>query len=316
MRPVADIPESFPSGAWLTIGSFDGVHIGHQKIIKTLVEGAGKSGSSSIVLTFFPHPVKVLRGSKDPFYLNTPEEKDRYLAGLGITSQLTIRFDQALSQLGALDFMKILHNQLHFSCLLIGYDFHLGKNREGDFQRLGEIGNDLGYCVKAIEPLESGSEVVSSSKIRKLLSEGDLYEANRLSGRMYEINGEIVHGDGRGRHIGLPTANISAWPEKLIPKTGIYATWSLVKGNYIPGVVNIGLRPTFYDKPTIQTIEVHLLDFDGDIYGLNMRLFFAKRIRDEKKFESAEDLMKQIRIDIQLSREILTNGPAPKNLSA
>lgn len=316
MLPAADSAESLGGGTWLTIGSFDGVHAGHQKIIKTLVEGANKSDSASVVLTFFPHPIKVLRGFKDPFYLTTPEEKDRYISNLGVTSLLTIQFNKELSQLTAHQFMKILHDRLHFSCLLIGYDFQLGKDREGDYQRLGEIGKEIGYCVRAIDPLESGAEAVSSSRIRKLISEGELDEANRLSSRWYEISGEIVHGDGRGRHIGIPTANISVWPEKLIPKTGIYATWSQIGDRIIPGVVNVGVRPTFYKQPTLQTIEVHLLDFDENIYGETLRLFFVKRIRNEEKFESAEALMEQIRDDIDLSREVLAHAPVEKNIPA
>ncbi len=248
--------------------------------------------------------------------MTTPIEKDRYISQLGVTSLLTIKFSHALSQLTALEFMQILYNRLHFSCLLIGYDFHLGKNREGNFNRLTEIGKELGYCVEAIDPLKSGEEPVSSSRIRNLLTQGKLDEANQLSGRWYELNGEIIHGDGRGRHIGIPTANISTWSEKMIPEAGIYATWSKMGERFIPGVVNIGVRPTFYDQPTQQTIEVHLLDFDEDIYGQEMRLFFVKRIRDEEKFDSADALMVQIRDDINKSREVLSNAPAEKNIPA
>jgi len=303
-------------GAWLTIGSFDGVHSGHQEIIQMLVEKSQKQNSPSVVLTFFPHPVKVLRGFMDPFYLTTPTEKDRYISQLGVTSLLTMHFSKTLSQLPAFDFMQILFERLHFSCLLIGYDFHLGKDREGDFDRLSEIGRELGYCVEAIEPIQSGKEPVSSSRIRKCLLEGNLEEANHLCKRWYELSGEIVHGDGRGRHIGIPTANIATWSEKLVPKPGIYATWSRVEGRFYPGVVNIGMRPTFYDQPTTQTIEVHLLDFDQDIYGKDMRLFFVQRIRDEEKFNSADALMKQIRVDINKSKEVLANAPAEKNIPA
>jgi riboflavin kinase/FMN adenylyltransferase len=146
--------------------------------------------------------------------------------------------------------------------------------------------------------------------------EGRLDEANQLCKRWYELNGEVVHGDGRGRHIGIPTANISTWSEKLVPKPGIYATWSKIEGRFFPGVVNIGMRPTFYEQPTQQTIEVHLFDFDQDIYGKDMRLFFVQRIREEEKFNSADALMRQIRDDIKKSREVLANAPAEKNIPA
>jgi riboflavin kinase/FMN adenylyltransferase len=303
-------------GAWITIGSFDGVHIGHQQIIKTLQDGAIKNKTSSIVVTFFPHPAKVLRTFPEPFYLSTPEEKDSALTKLGLSSVLTIRFNQLIAGLTAHDFIKILHNQLKFSCLLIGYDFKLGANREGDIHRLREIGEELGYCVRAIEPLQATSLVVSSSLIRKLISEGDISTANTMLGRPYPISGAIVHGDGRGKHIGIPTANIEPWSEKLIPKTGVYAALAELNGSHYQSVVNIGNRPTFYSTPSQQTIEVHLLDFSKDIYGSWLCLNFVKRIRDEVKFNSAEDLMLQIRKDIKDSREVLVHATTKKNLSA
>lgn len=316
MPSASHFAEPNRGGAWLTIGSFDGVHSGHQKIIQMLVDKSKQLNSPSVILTFFPHPVKVLRGFKDPFYLTTPIEKNRYMSQLGVTSVLTMQFSRAISQLSAYDFMRMLYERLHFSCLLIGYDFHLGKDREGDFNRLSDIGKEMGYYIEAIDPLKAGEEPVSSSRIRKLLLDGNLDEANHLCKRWYELSGEIVHGDGRGRHIGIPTANISTWPEKLIPRPGIYATWSMIEGKIIPGVINIGVRPTFYDQPTQQTIEVHLLDFDEDIYGKEMRLFFVQRIRDEEKFNSADALMNQIHDDINKSREVLANAPAEKNIPA
>jgi riboflavin kinase/FMN adenylyltransferase len=303
-------------GAWITIGSFDGVHIGHQQIIKTLQDGAIKNKTSSIVVTFFPHPAKVLRTFPEPFYLSTPEEKDSALTKLGLSSVLTIRFNQLIAGLTAHDFIKILHNQLKFSCLLIGYDFKLGANREGDIHRLREIGEELGYCVRAIDPLQATSLVVSSSLIRKLISEGDISTANTMLGRPYPISGAIVHGDGRGKHIGIPTANIEPWSEKLIPKTGVYAALAELNGSHYQSVVNIGNRPTFYSTPSQQTIEVHLLDFSKDIYGSWLCLNFVKRIRDEVKFNSAEDLMLQIRKDIKDSREVLVHATSKKNLFA
>ena len=308
MGPDHTENKSKHQGAWVTIGSFDGVHIGHQQIIKTLTEGAKAENSASVIVTFFPHPAKVLRPFPDPFYLSTPEEKDATLARLGLTSVLTINFSRQLASLTAFEFMSILHNQLKFSCLLIGYDFRLGANREGDLQKLREIGEQLGYCVRAIEPLQSTSQVVSSSLIRKLISEGEITTANIMLGQEYTVSGEIVHGDGRGRHIGIPTANIEPWKEKLIPKIGVYAAFAHLEGRRHKAVVNIGRRPTFYDKPALQTIEVHLLDFDKDIYGSHLSLNFIKRIRDEVKFNSADELMGQIRKDIMDSREVLEHA--------
>lgn len=303
-------------GAWVTIGSFDGVHNGHQQIIKTLVAGAKAENSDSVIVTFFPHPAKVLRPFPDPFYLSTPEEKDATLASLGLSSVLTINFTRQLSSLSAFEFMCILYNQLKFSCLLIGYDFRLGANREGDIQKLREIGKELGYCVRAIEPLQATSQVISSSLIRKLISSGDLATANTMLGHWYTVSGEIVHGDGRGKHIGIPTANIEPWREKLIPNIGVYAALADLDSSLFQAVVNIGRRPTFYEKPALQTIEVHLLDFNKDIYGSRLNLHFVKRLRDEVKFISAEELMGQIRKDILDSREVLEHATTKKNLSA
>ena len=242
-------------GAWLTIGSFDGVHIGHQQIIKTLVKGAKAENAASVIVTFFPHPAKVLRPFPDPYYLTSPEEKDKMLTNQNVDSVLTIKFDRELASLTADEFMGILHKQLKFSCLMIGYDFRLGVNREGDFQSLQNIGEKMGYHVRAIEPLQSSSKIVSSSLIRKLISNGDLTSANALLGHQYAVRGEIVHGDGRGKHIGIPTANIDPWKEKLIPRIGVYAVLAELNGELHQAVVNIGLRPTFYNMPVLQTID-------------------------------------------------------------
>lgn len=316
MVPDTTTNKSNWQGAWVTIGSFDGVHIGHQEIIKTLVNGARVDNTTSVIITFYPHPAKVLRPFPDPFYLSTPEEKDKALTMLGLGSVLTIRFDRQLANLTAYDFMSILHNQLKFSCLLIGYDFKLGRNREGDITKLREIGEKLGYCVRAIEPLQSTAQVVSSSLIRKLISEGDITTANTMLGRWYPVSGKVVHGDGRGKHIGIPTANIEPWSEKLIPKIGVYAALAEVNGSLQQAVVNIGRRPTFYATPQQQTIEVHLLNFNRDIYGLTLSLNFIKRIRDEVRFNSTEELMRQIGKDIKDSKEELEHATAEKNLSA
>jgi riboflavin kinase / FMN adenylyltransferase len=301
-------------GAWITIGSFDGVHIGHQQIIKTLVNGARADNTVPVIITFYPHPAKVLKPFPDPFYLSTPEEKDIALASLGVESVLTIRFDRELASLTASAFMNILHKQLKFSYLLIGYDFRLGANREGDINKLREIGQKLGFYVKAIEPLQSTAQVVSSSLIRKLITEGDITTANTLLGRWYSLTGDIVHGDGRGKHIGIPTANIEPYREKLIPGIGVYAALAEVDGNLHQAMVNIGRRPTFYNFPEKQSIEVHLLDFNKDIYGLQLRLNFLRRIRDEVKFNSAKELIRQIRKDINDSREVLQYATTEKNL--
>jgi len=296
------------SGAWVTIGSFDGVHLGHQHIIRSLVEHARRADSPAVVVTFFPHPQKVLKNFEEPFYLSTPEEKDEQTRNLGVDSILTIYFDLPFSKTSAGDFMRRLHSQLAFSRLLIGPDFTLGANREGNFSMLERIGRDLGYKVTAFEPVRMETGKFSSSGIRDLLNAGDIAEANRLLGRSYQISGPVVHGDSRGKHIGIPTANLAVWKEKLVPAVGVYAALAEVDGHIYPSVVNIGHRPTFYEIPADKSIEVHLLQFNRDIYGQQMRLNLVERIRPEKKFASAQELMDQIQQDIRQTKEMLAHA--------
>lgn len=304
------------SGAFVTIGSFDGVHLGHQAILKKLVKESHESGSKSIVVTFFPHPVKVLRDVKGLYYLTSPEEKDELLTSLGVDTILTLHFNHSLATKSAESFIRLLHDQLQFSCLLIGYDFRLGSNRDGDFHFLTELGKELEYCVRAIEPFRQTSQTISSSTIRDLIQTGDISTANGLLGRPYSLEGTVVHGDGRGKHIGLPTANLSVWEEKLLPEGGIYAAFANLGNQRYFSAINIGSRPTFYKSPAQQTIEAFILDFDADIYGQKVRLDIIQRIRSEKKFDSADELMVQINKDIQQSREVLAHVPYQTNLSA
>jgi riboflavin kinase/FMN adenylyltransferase len=295
-------------GAWVTIGSFDGVHVGHQHIIRSLVEQARRANSPAVAVTFFPHPQKVLRNLEEPFYLSTPEEKDELMSNLGVDSVLTIHFDLSFSKTSAADFMRCLHNQLAFSRLMIGQDFTLGANREGNFSMLEQIGQKLGYQVAAIEPVRIESRTISSSGIRDLLNAGKIAEANRNLGHPYQLSGSVIHGDGRGKHIGIPTANLAVWEEKLVPAVGVYAALAEVDGRTHASVANIGHRPTFYENPAEKSIEVHLLEFNREIYGQRMRLNLVERIRPEIKFSSAQELMDQIHQDISQTKEILAHA--------
>ncbi|MDK2979804.1 MAG: riboflavin kinase / adenylyltransferase [Chloroflexota bacterium] len=304
------------AGTWATIGSFDGIHLGHQSIIQKLVEGSRKAGKPSTVVTFFPHPIKVLRGNPGPFYLTSPEEKIRILEAMGVDSVLTLNFTRDLAAQSSDSFIRILYNHTPFSCLLIGYDFRLGANRDGDFHSLSALGNELGYCVRAFEPYLKPDQPVSSSRIREMIRSNDIRGANNLLGRPYSATGRIVHGDARGRQIGLRTANLDIWPEKLLPGGGVYAAFAEVDQRTYHTVVNIGTRPTFYDKPTFQTVEAHLLDFDGDVYDQQIELKFIQHLRPEKKFANSDELMVQIKQDIQFAREVLNNEPKQTDLPA
>ncbi len=303
-------------GAWITIGSFDGIHLGHQKIIKYLIEGAKKTDAPSIVITFYPHPTVYIKNITGPYYLTLPEEKDRILSKLGVDSILTMYFDHSISRLSPQDFISSLHHQLKFTCLLAGYDFRLGADREGDLKRLEYLGNKMGFCVRAITPLTQKSKPISSSIIRVALKNGDLSTANILLGYPYSIEGTVVHGDGRGKHIGIPTANLSVWEEKLLPRGGVYAAFAFINKKRFPAVISIGFRPTFYDIPEQQTIEAHILNFTDQIYGMQIKLQFISQLRQEKKFGSVNELMEQIRKDISNAEEVLTNDTTPEDISS
>jgi len=303
-------------GPWITIGSFDGIHLGHQKLIRELTAGAQKNKTAPVVITFFPNPAAFFRGISAPYYLTSTREKEDILRQKGVRSILTLKFEHNTSRLSPQQFLGAIHAQFPFSCLLIGYDFRMGADRSGGIENLAEIGERMGFSVRAIEPVMYRGQPVSSSRIRTALINGDLLTANKMLGFPYTIEGEVVHGDGRGKHIGLPTANIEVWEQKLLPATGVYAVFAELDGVRYPGVVSIGYRPTFYDNPAGQTVETHILDFDQDIYDKRMKVLFVKYLRPEEKYNSVRELMDQIRIDIKNTREVLANEPSAKNLPA
>lgn len=292
-------------GVWLTIGSFDGVHLGHQEIIKKLTAGAHKEGVSAVVLTFHPHPATILRGRDFPFYLSTPDEKANLMGDLGVDIVITHPFDRKLAATSAREFMEIINRQLGLRQLHVGHDFALGRNREGDVQTLTEIGEELDYSVQQIEPLKFDGQIVSSSRIRFLLGVGQIEKAARLLNRNYTLDGLVVMGDQRGRTIGFPTANLDIWKMRAIPAAGVYVCRAFIDQHSYGAVTNIGVRPTFETNPVSPTVETHILDFQGDLYGKPLRLEFLSRLRGEQRFSSAEDLIAQIHRDIIRARKVL-----------
>ena len=291
--------------SWLTIGVYDGVHRGHREIIRKLVDDAHKDNSPAVVLTFDPHPANVLTG-KNIRCLTTPDERAELLGSLGVDVVVTQLFTTDLAALSALEYVSTLKANLGLSHLLIGYDFALGKGREGNAPRLIEIGRDLGYTVEVISAVSDESGVISSTEIRKLISTGSITEANKLLGSMYSIRGPVIRGDGRGRKINVPTANIGYPKQKATPTNGIYACWANLGDERFMAATNVGFNPTFTPDKNDQSIEPHLLDFDRDIYGQELRLEFIERIRDELKFDSVEALVEKIQDDIEKTREILS----------
>ena len=289
----------------LTIGTFDGVHIGHQKIIERLNQIKSDSGDASVILTFFPHPRRVIHLSHEIKMLNTIDEKIQLLNKFGLDHLVIEPFTKEFSQLSALNFVRdILVNQLNVKDLVIGYDHHFGKNREGNFEQIQEFGALYDFDVEEISAQEIEDVSVSSTKIRKALEAGDLEKANAYLGYSYLLSGEIVKGKGLGRKINFPTINLSIKEDyKLIPKTGVYIVKTTIDHKDVFGIMNIGFRPTIDGKH--QTIEVHLLDFYGDLYGVKMQIEMLKRLREERKFDSIESLSQQIKIDEEFARKWL-----------
>ena len=293
---------------YVTIGTFDGVHIGHQQIIKQLVASAKKANKKSVLLTFFPHPRMVLQKEASIELINTIEERARFLEQTGLDCLIIHPFSKEFSRLTALDFVRdILVNQLHTSKLIIGYDHHFGKNREGNIGQLTEYSQLFDFKVEEIPAQDIDNVSVSSTKIRKALAEGELKTANKYLGYSFPITGTVVNGKQLGGKIGFPTANIDvAEAYKLIPKTGVYIVKSILNNNLVYGMMNIGNRPTVDGNH--QTIEVHFFDFEQDLYGQNLTIELIYFLRNEQKFESIDALINQLKEDQKNSENYLKNN--------
>ncbi len=299
MQHYRSLTEASLQGARLTVGVYDGVHRGHQEILRRVT-----AGSPSVVLTFHPHPASVL-GGHEIRCLTTPEERADLLAAQGVDVVITEPFTRDLAAVSAYEFMSRLKRQLGLEHLFIGYDFALGKGREGNAARLTEIGRELGYTVEVVPAVGDESGVISSTEIRKLVSRGDVAEAALLLGHPYQIGGPVIHGDHRGRTIGFPTANLDYPLQKVLPSNGIYACWAWLGSERFAAAINVGLRPTVHDDQTIPNVEAYLLDFDREIYGQHLKLDFVARLRDELKFSSLDALIEQMHRDVAQARDIL-----------
>ncbi|MDP3149001.1 MAG: bifunctional riboflavin kinase/FAD synthetase [Ignavibacteria bacterium] len=291
----------------ITIGTFDGVHLGHQEIFNVLINRSKNNGCRSFVITFEPHPRMVIQPNSDLKLLTTFEEKVEILEEMGIDNLLVIPFTKDFSQLTSEEFFRqYILDGIGIKKMVIGYDHHFGKGRDGDEQKIRELGTLNNFEVQKTEAVTINETVVSSSKIRNALSEGEVKTAAQMLGRNYSFSGLVVVGDKRGRELGFPTANIQLENEsKLIPKNGVYAVKVFLGERIFNGVMNIGLRPTFKDTKIVLS-EVHILNFNEDIYGKQISIEFIERIRDEKKFGSKEELIKQIEIDKQKTNLLLT----------
>ncbi|MBW2636707.1 MAG: bifunctional riboflavin kinase/FAD synthetase [Deltaproteobacteria bacterium] len=291
----------------VTIGNFDGIHLGHQELLKKTVKESREANRKSIVITFDPHPKKVIHPERRPFFLlNTLDEKLRLIESFNIDIVILISFTTQFSKTTAEEFVRnILWNKLHLNKLFIGYDYAFGKNKGGNAACLRTFGEKLGFQVEEIGAVMIDDTIVSSTNARLSILEGDVRRASRMLARPYNMSGNVVKGFRRGTEIGFPTANIES--EKVIPAEGVYAIIAEVEGNRYQGVINIGYNPTFGNEEI--SLEVHLLDFQGDIYEKTIDIQFIDRLRDEIKFDSPDKLVVQIKKDIDRAKEILAPYP-------
>jgi len=290
----------------LTIGVFDGVHLGHQHLIGYLTSQAQQKDLISGVITFRCHPQHVLSPQTRLPYLTSLTERVNLLQGVGVELVIPLSFTLELARVSADEFVAWLRKHLKMRVLIVGPDFALGRGREGDVFRLQSLGQEMGFSVVLVPPMVQGGEVISSTAIRQALLQGDASKAKRLLGRPFSLSGEVVHGKARGRSLGFPTANLAVDSNQLVPADGVYVTKAYIGGEVFPSVTNIGRRPTFGGQE--RAIEVYLLEFKADLYKQELKIEFLERLRGEKQFTSAEELAAQIRKDVEQAEVILGAG--------
>jgi riboflavin kinase / FMN adenylyltransferase len=302
---VIHFPEDSRPPKWthpvLALGNFDGVHRGHRKILERLRRVAGERGATSVVMTFDPHPPRVVRPDKAPPLIMTKAQKLEALEEAGVQGAAIVRFTRELSQWDPETFVRtVLVEWLRVSEVWVGANFLFGHDRSGNFSLLRSLGARYGFKAEKIDPVRYKDFVVSSTRVRRLVSEARVDEASALLGHPYFIDGMVVRGDQRGRAIGFPTANLCS-DNELVPPHGVYATTAIIDGIVRPSITNIGTRPTV-DASGRTTIETHIFDFDRDLYGMQVRLAFVQRLRDERAFDSLDGLKSQIAADCTRAR--------------
>ena len=310
MKTIIDISNFInEEKTFVTIGTFDGVHYGHQKILEKLILEAKKTGKKSVLLTFFPHPRMVLQKDASIELINTITEREKLLKKTGLDYLIIHPFSREFSRTTALEFVRdILVNKFNISKLIIGYDHHFGKNREGNIQQLTEYSYLYDFTVEEIPAQDVDDVSVSSTKIRHALHAGNLKTANRYLGYNFMLNGVVVNGKKLGGKIGYPTANISIEEDyKLIPKTGVYVVKATINKNSVFGMMNIGNRPTV--NGNYQTIEVHFFDFNQDLYGKKLTIELLYFLRNEEKFDSLDALIHQLKEDEKTAKNYISNTP-------
>lgn len=293
------------AGSIVTVGSFDGVHRGHQAVLAEIARRARSAGRQSVLVTFTPHPLEIVNPAAAPPLLTVGDERLEVLAQSGIDRVLMLRFDRRLAAMAPREFVQeVLLDRCGMRELVIGYDHGFGRGRSGDVETLRTLGAELGFAVDVVEAVDAGGQQVSSSRIRRAVAGGDLVLAARLLGRPYTVNGIVEAGEARGRRLGVPTINLGGIPsQKLLPPDGVYAVWIEWRGGAAGGMMNQGGRPTFAEAR--RTLEAHLFGVAGSLYGEHVRLAWVGRIRDVRRFDSAEELMEQLGRDRVAAEAIL-----------
>ncbi len=305
IRNLNDLAEPL-SNSVATIGNFDGVHLGHREIFREIVRKAREVGGVSVVITFVPHPLKVLRPEQAPRLLNTYAEKERLIRASCVDYLVELPFDEALADMAPQAFVDtVLVGKLGIRHLIIGYDYAFGRDRSGDADFLEKAGKERGFTVRVLGPILRGEEIYSSTLARRLLAAGDVAAVVEPLGRHFTLEGRVVRGANRGKKLGFPTANLITEKE-VLPRPGVYAVKVRYADTLYDGVMNIGFNPTFGAERI--SLEVHILDFSEDIYDRNIRVYFVDRLRDEQVFRSGEELAESIARDVERAREILKSA--------
>lgn len=290
----------------VTIGNFDGVHLGHREIFRLVKRSAAELDGVSVVVTFVPHPLKVLAPEKSPSLINTYAEKETLIEASGIDYLVEICFDKEFATTSARDFVtNVLVGKIGIRKLIIGYDYAFGRNREGNFSLLARLGDEFSFKVEELAPINNGTTIFSSTAIRRMIASGDVKGVVPLLGRHFSVGGTVVHGHHRGKGLGFPTANLETEKE-LLPKDGVYAVKVKVDNKFYSGACNIGTNPTFNNRSL--TVEVFLFDFEGDLYQKDIRVYFIDRVRDERTFADVASLQQAIADDIRRCHEILSKA--------
>ena len=288
----------------LAIGVFDGVHLGHKYLISQLMEGSRREGLHGSVVTFHPHPREVLFPGTEVLYLTAITERAGLLRQEGVETVITLSFTHELSEMTARQFIALLKKCLRMRGLVVGPDFALGKGREGDVNALRALGQELGFSMTVIPEIKTNGDVISSTTIRSALADGNMKQVNKLLGRAYGLQGKVTTGAGRGAGLGFPTANLAVDAKKALPPEGVYVTWAYLDGQAYQSMTNIGRRLTFGENQL--TIEVLIIDYQDNLYGRELKVDIVERLRDEKRFDTVDELKKQIAADVEQGKAILS----------